>query len=96
MNRCKLSRSTEVGISVISEIKTIPEFGQNVNIIIMSSMMCHFIFTINHLFVNVITTFNVIKSKTNEKNWVKGRIRSCGFLRFFAYTDDYVFKVRLG
>ena len=27
---------------------------------------------------------------------VKGRIRSCGFLRIFTYTNDGLFKVRLG
>ena len=27
---------------------------------------------------------------------VKGRIRSCGFLRIFIYTDGVFLKVRLG
>ena len=30
------------------------------------------------------------------KIWVKSRIRSCGFLRIFTYTNDELFQVWLG
>ncbi len=36
------------------------------------------------------------KEKKYKDIWVKGRIRSCRFLRIFTYTDDGLFQVRLG
>ncbi len=48
------------------------------------------------------TSFSVhplpdLKTYRAKKIWIKGRrIRSCGFLRIFTYTDDELFQVGLG
>ena len=41
--------------------------------------------------IKVLSNVLFLKSMIEKRNnWVKGKIRSCGFLRIFTYTDDFL------
>ncbi len=42
-------------------------------------------------FLSISNTVNSVQRSWIQKFWVKGRIQSCRFFRFFTYTDDGLF-----